>query len=304
MTRRVKLIFNAHADRGRAWHVASALQAIIQRYGDTTWSATEYPTHATELAEQAAKEGYDAVVAVGGDGTAHEVVNGLMRIPEAKRPLFGCVPVGSGNDFSANVGVIQKPEQAMHRVFTGDVKTIDLMVVKDNTGHVEYVDNTMGIQFGAFATLHSHTITRLQGFMMYLWAVIKTIILNHDAPLMTIETDKETLVQEVQYLVLCNGPREGGGFFVAPDAIPDDGVLDFAMIHKVSRLMMFRIVPEVMKGTHGKFKQVTLGRFKKLKLVSERPLAIHTDGEILAGFTSELTELEVNILPGALKIIV
>ena len=304
MTRRVKLIFNAHADRGRAWHIASSLQAIIERYGNTTWSATDYPAHATELAEQAAKDGYDAVVAVGGDGTAHEVVNGLMHIPEAKRPLFGCVPVGSGNDFSANVGIIQEPEQAMHRVFTGDVKTIDIMVVKDNTGHVEYVDNTLGIQFGAFATLHSHTITRLQGFMMYLWAVIKTIILNHDAPRMTIETDKETLVQEVQYLVLCNGPREGGGFFVAPDAIPDDGVLDFAMIHKVSRLMMFRIVPEVMKGTHGKFKQVTLGRFNKLKLVSERPLAIHADGEILAGFTSELTELEVNILPGAFKIIV
>jgi len=304
VTRRVKLIFNAHADRGRAWHIASSLQAIIERYGNTTWSATEYPAHATELAEQAAKDGYDAVVAVGGDGTAHEIVNGLMRIPEAKRPLFGCVPVGSGNDFSANVGIIQEPEQAMHRVFTGDVKTIDLMVVKDNTGHVEYVDNTLGIQFGAFATLHSHTITRLQGFMMYLWAVIKTIVLNHDAPLMTIETDKETLEHEVQYLVLCNGPREGGGFFVAPDAIPDDGVLDFAMIHKVSRLMMFRIVPEVMKGTHGKFKQVTLGRFKKLKLVSERPLAIHADGEILAGFTSELTELEVNILPGAFKIIV
>lgn len=304
MNRRVKLIFNSHADRGRAWNIASALQSIVERYGNTTWAATEYPTHATELADQAAQEGYDAVVAIGGDGTAHEVVNGLMRNPEAKRPLFGCVPVGSGNDFSANVGIVQDPEQAMHRIYTGDVKTIDIMKIKDNTGHVEYVDNTLGIQFGAFATLHSHSITRLQGFMMYLWAVIKTIILNHDAPHIKMETDGETIEQEIQYLVLCNGPREGGGFFVAPDAIPDDGVLDYAMIRKVSRLMMFRIVPEVMNGTHGKFKQVKLGRFKKLKLVSERPLAIHTDGEILAGFTSQLTELEVNVMPGAFKIIV
>lgn len=304
MNRRVKLIFNSHADRGRAWNIASALQAIIERYGNTTWAATEYPTHATELAEQAVQEGYDAVVSIGGDGTAHEVVNGLMKTPKAKRPLFGCVPVGSGNDFSANVGIIQDPEQAMHRIYTGDVKTIDIMKIKDNTGHVEYVDNTLGIQFGAFATLHSHNITRLQGFMMYLWAVIKTIILNHDAPRITIKTDAETLEQEIQYLVLCNGPREGGGFFVAPDAIPDDGILDYAMIQKVSRLMMFRIVPEVMNGTHGKFKQVKLGRFKNMKLVSERPLAIHTDGEILAGFTSELTELEVEVMPGAFKIIV
>ncbi len=304
MNRRVKLIFNAHADRGRAWNIASALQTIVEHHGNTTWSATEYPAHATELAEQAAKEGYDVVIAVGGDGTAHEVMNGLMRVPEAKRPLFGIVPVGSGNDFSANIGVIQEPEQAMHRVFDGDVKTIDIMRIKDNTGHIEYVDNTLGIQFGAFATLHSHSITRLQGFMMYLWSVIKTIILNHDAPRMTMQTDSESFEEEVQYLVLCNGPREGGGFFVAPDAIPDDGILDYALIKRVSRLMMFRILPEVMKGTHGKFKQVRLGRFHEFKLVSERPMAIHTDGEILAGFTSELTELEVKILPGALKVII
>jgi diacylglycerol kinase (ATP) len=189
-------------------------------------------------------------------------------------------------------------------VFTGDVRTIDMMVVKDNTGHTEYVDNTMGIQFGAFVTLHSHSMTRLQGFMMYLWAVIKTIIYNHDTPTMTIETDEESSQLQIQYLVLCNGPREGGGFFVAPDAIQDDGILDYAMIQRTSRLMMFRIVPEVMKGTHGKFKQVKLGRFHHLKLVSDRPIAIHTDGEILAGFTSEITELDVSILPKALKIIV
>ncbi|HEY69615.1 MAG TPA: YegS/Rv2252/BmrU family lipid kinase [Anaerolineae bacterium] len=304
MNRRVKLIFNPHADRGRAWNIASPLQSIVERYGNTEWSATEYPGHATELAEQAAEEGFGIVASIGGDGTTHEVVNGLMRIPEADRPLLACVPVGSGNDFSANVGVVQEPEKAMHRVFTGDIKTIDMMIVKDNTGHTEYIDNTMGIQFGAFATLHSHSITRLQGFAMYLWAVIKTIILNHDAPHVTIETDQETLAHHIQYLVICNGPREGGGFFVAPDAIPDDGILDYAMIQRVSRLMMFRIVPEVMNGTHGKFKKVKLGQFHHLKLVSERPLAIHTDGEILAGFTSEITELEVNILPKALKIIV
>jgi YegS/Rv2252/BmrU family lipid kinase len=302
--RRVKLIFNAHADRGRAWRIASPLQAIVERYGDTDWSATEYPGHATELAEKAAKEGYNVVASIGGDGTTHEVVNGLMRIPKVDRPLLACVPVGSGNDFSSNAGVVQEPEKAMHRVFTGDLRTIDVMVVKDNTGHVEYVDNTMGIQFGAFVTLHSHNITRLQGFMMYLWAVILTIIYNHDTPKMTIETDMETFTKEVQYIVLCNGSREGGGFFVAPDAIPDDGIFDYAMIERVSRLMMFRIVPEVMKGTHGKFKQVRLGQFHNLKLVSDRPIAIHTDGEILAGFTSEITELEVSMLPKELKIIV
>jgi diacylglycerol kinase family enzyme len=221
VSRRIKLIFNPHADRGRAWNYASALQSIVERRGGASWSATEYPTHATELAAQAAREGFDIVTAVGGDGTVHEVVNGLMPIPEADRPLFAAVPIGSGNDFCSNNGIAEDREEAMHRVFDGETKTIDMGILVDNTGHTEYFDNTVGIQFGAFATLHSHKITRLQGFMMYLWAVIRTIILNHDAPRMTITTDQETIEQEVQYLVLCNGPREGGGFFVAPEAVPD-----------------------------------------------------------------------------------
>lgn len=304
MSRRVMLILNPHADRGRSYNIANALQSIAERYGEATWASSQYPGHSTKLAIQAAEEGYDVVVAIGGDGTCHEVINGLMQFPEETRPLFGVVPAGSGNDFSANAGFAQEREVAMHRVFNGEVKRIDLATLTDNTGHTEYWDNTVGLQFGAIATLHSHKITRLKGFAMYLWAVIKTIVLNHDAPHLKITTDRESFDLPVQYLVLCNGPREGGGFFVAPGAEPTDGELDYAMIKQVSRLMMFRILPEVMKGTHGKFKDVKLGRFSSMKIVSDRPLAIHTDGEILAGFTSVITELDVKILPSALRIVV
>ena len=104
-------------------------------------------------------------------------------------------------------------------------------------------------------------------------------------------------------LVLCNGPREGGGFFVAPDAKPDDGIFHYAMIENVSRPMMFRLIPEVMNGTHGRFKQVKLGKFRTLELASERPMTIHIDGEIFAGFTSDVCKLQVSILPGAVQLI-
>ena len=71
---------------------------------------------------------------------------------------------------------------------------------------------------------------------------------------------------------ICNGPREGGGFFVAPDARPDDGILHYAAIEQDPRLMMFRLIPEVMNGTHGRFRQVHMGHFKELELASDRPL--------------------------------
>ena len=304
MNHRVKLIFNPHADRGRAWELGSLLKAIIERHGGASWVSSEYPTHATELAEQAAREGYDIIAALGGDGTVHEVVNGLMRIPPETRPLLASVPLGSGNDFSSNVGIQGNIEHAMERVFHGESKAIDIGRITDDSVRMEYWDNTLGIGFDASVTIHSYRITRLQGFMMYLWAVILTILRNHDAPLIEIITDEETIKQRVLMLVLCNGPREGGGFFVAPDAKPDDGLFHYAMVEYVSRLMMFRLVPEVMKGTHGRFKQVRMGQFRELKLNSERPITIHTDGEVFAGFNSDVCQIHVEILPGALQVIV
>jgi YegS/Rv2252/BmrU family lipid kinase len=303
MRDQIKMIFNPHADRGRSWDRASYLQSVLERHGGASWSASEYPGHAVTLAEQAAREGFRIVTAVGGDGTVHEVINGLMRFPKEDRPTLAVVPVGSGNDFSSNIGVPPAPEQAIERVFQGQEKLIDIGIVSDNTGRSEYWDNTLGIGFDATVTLYSYQITRLQGFAMYLWAVIQTILRNHDAPRMVISSDQEELEQEVLMFVACNGPREGGGFFVAPDAIPDDGWLHYAMIQKVSRLMMFRLIPEVMNGTHGRFKQVAMGKFRELKLTSERPVMIHMDGEIFAGFNSDVTEVDINILPGELKLL-
>jgi YegS/Rv2252/BmrU family lipid kinase len=300
---RMKVIFNAHADRGRAWDTASYLQSLIERHGGADWAATEYPRHATEIAREASREGYDVVAALGGDGTVHEVINGLLEAPAGRRPLLGVVPVGSGNDFCNNIGLPKDPEQAMHTLFHGTPRAFDMGKVVDGAGRTEYWDNTLGIGFDATTTIYSYRITRLQGFSMYLWAVIQTILRNHDAPAMTVETDAEKLQEEVLMLTVCNGPREGGGFHVAPGAVPDDGVLNYAMITKVSRLMMFRLIPEVMNGTHGRFRQVRLGSFRRMTIVSEKPVTVHTDGEIFAGFTSDVTRLTIEILPQALRVV-
>jgi diacylglycerol kinase family enzyme len=118
-----------------------------------------------------------------------------------------------------------------------------------------------------------------------------------------VETDQESWEEGTIMLVLCNGPREGGGFMVAPDARPDDGILHYASVCKVSRPMMFRLVPEVMKGTHGKFKQVRMGSFHKMNLTSDRPLYIHTDGETFSGFGTDVRQFSFEILPNALQVI-
>lgn len=104
-------------------------------------------------------------------------------------------------------------------------------------------------------------------------------------------------------MVLCNGAREGGGFLVAPETLVDEGLLNYVSICDVSRLMMLRLVPEVMKGTHGRFPQERIGQFRKLTLKSERPNCIHIDGEIFAGFGTDIHQLSVEIVPEAIELL-
>ncbi len=303
MARRVKVILNPMADMGNAWRVANDLRPQISEYGNAEWSGTVYPTHATELAEQAGEQGFEIVIAMGGDGTVHEVINGIMQLPETKRPILGVVPVGSGNDFAHAIGVPLQSDHALAHALRGEPSSVDLGLMVDEHGRREYFDNTLGIGFDAVVTIRSHKLPLLRGFSMYLTAVIQTILLNHDPARMQIEADGKGWEQSNLLLTMCNGPREGGGFLIAPEAKIDDGLLHYAMIEKVSRLMMFRLVPEVMKGTHGKFKPVKLGACRKMSVRADRPMYIHADGEIYTSFGSNLRMVTFEVLPKALRVI-
>lgn len=299
----VKLIVNPNADLGRAWKWASDLRPIVEEFGGADWAGTVYPTHAAEIAQQAAEAGYELVIAAGGDGTVHEVVNGLMKAPAGQRPSLGVVPLGSGNDFAHSIGMDSRSSYALRQVLTGKPRPVDVGKLEVAGGRCEYWTNAVGIGFDTTVTIRSRNITLLRGFLVYLIAVIQTILLNHDAPHMQFKSDQETWEEEMLMCVVSNGPREGGGFFVAPGASPYDGLFNYTAIRRVSRPMMFRLLPEVMRGTHGRFPQVRMGQLRKLDLKGDRPLYIHTDGEIFAGFGMDVRQLSIEIQPGALNVV-
>ena len=120
---------------------------------------------------------------------------------------------------------------------------------------------------------------------------------------MTIQTDSEIIEQSNLMVTVCNGGREGGGFMIAPDAQNDDGILDYTLVEKCSRPMMFRLIPEFMNGTHERFDIIKIGTCKKFSLTSELPLYIHADGEIYTSFGSNLRKVDFEILPAALQVI-
>lgn len=301
--RKVKLIVNPNADLGRAWHKASNLRPIVQEFGGADWAGTVYPTHATELAKQAALDGYDLIISAGGDGTTHEVINGLMQVAKEQRPQLGIVPLGSGNDFAFAVGMNPEPEYAIRQIFTGNPKWVDVGKVEDNRGRVEYWDNALGIGFDAIVTIRSRRFTAFSGFLIYLLAVMQTIILNSKAPHFKIQTEHHSWSDQLLLFILCNGNREGGGFHVYPPARVDDGVLNYVGIPQVSRPMMLRLLPEVMQGTHLQFSLTRKGEFTEMEIQADQNLVIHTDGEIFSGFGMDIHHLKVDIIPSAIQVV-
>jgi diacylglycerol kinase (ATP) len=303
MHQKTKLIFNPIANLGRAWAVASSLRPIVMELGGADWTGTAYPTHATELAARAADEGYEQVVAMGGDGTMHEVLNGLMQIPAERRPKLGVVPIGSGNDFAYACGISSKPDEALRQALNGTPTDIDLGLLDDNQGHREYWANAIGLGFDTIVTLNSRKVKFLQGFPVYLVAVLQTILFQYEPFKLKMTVDDQTWEDTLLMLVLMNGKREGGGFHVTPDAKPDDGILDLLSIRKVGRLRMLQILPSVMNGTQAKFSDCQIRQFKKIHLESDRPLYVHADGEIFATPGARCNQLDISVLYKAIQVV-
>jgi diacylglycerol kinase (ATP) len=301
----IRMIYNPQADRGRSYQMAGDLHQLSSEWGGADWVGTVYPGHATELALAAAQAGYTTVVALGGDGTVHEIVNGLMQVDPSRRPRLGVVPLGSGNDFAGGVGVLRNPSAALQRVFhSGETKAIDVGKVMDASGRTEYWCNVLGIGFDAAINIHSRSVPVLHGFWMYFGATLLTILLRYERPNIELEIDGKKTTSGFLMLTLGNGTREGGGFRTTPDAQMDDGWLDYLLVDPISRLRMIRLIPEVMQGTQGRFPEAHLGRFQKISLRADMALPIEADGEMFAPYAADVREVSVEILPHALQVIV
>lgn len=300
---RIKLIFNPASDRGRSGQKASDLQAVVEKHGGADWAGTEYPGHGTVIARQAALEGYDRVVAMGGDGTVHEVVNGLMEVPPEKRPYLGVVPIGSGNDFAFSSGISMDMQQAMIRVFEGEPAPFDVGRITDGNGRTEYFDNSAGFLFDAAVNIESRKIKGIYGFPMYLTATIRSIIKHYAPTRLKFTIDGNTFDKDLLMFTIGNGAREGGGFMVTPDAKNDDGVMDYLMVDPISRPMMFYLLPIVMQGNHGGFKFVNLNRFTSLEFEADRAVPIHLDGELWAPYEADVRKVTIELLPGAVELV-
>jgi YegS/Rv2252/BmrU family lipid kinase len=253
------------------------------------------------LAEQAVMDGFSLVVAAGGDGTAHEVVNGLMAASDGgETGTLGIIPIGSGSDFSHTVGLPGDLRGACQRLARGRLRVVDVGRVRVQGQPDRYFDNTVGIGFDGVVTVEALKVKWLRGMALYLPVVLKTVFLSLKVPQVTIEYDGQTLALPALMVCVANGSREGGGFFVAPDAKPDDGLFDLSITREVSRLAMLGLIPHYMKGTHVDREPVTMARARRVTISSPDDLVAHADGEVLC---TDGHHVECEILPRRLRVV-
>ncbi|MFW6116124.1 MAG: diacylglycerol/lipid kinase family protein [bacterium] len=297
----IKVILNPAAGRGYGNRVEPRLRQCLEAEGiNFDLVRTEGPWHATELAERAAKDGFQMIVAAGGDGTANEVINGLMAASQnGTSPRMGVIPAGSGSDFASGIGLPADVEEACHRIARSRSKAIDIGRVTVAGQHSRYFGNVVGVGFDGAVLIETLKIKRLRGLALYLLAVLKTIFLNFEAPMTTVTYDGQEMALPAMLVSVTNGPREGGGFFIAPEAKPDDGLFDVCIAHEVDRLTILRLLPHFLKGTHVDLDPITMVQARQVTISSPEGLVAHVDGEVLC---TDAPWIRCEILPGVLDV--
>lgn len=294
MEHRSAVIYNPASGRGYA---ERRIQQELGRLGGKLeLFPTAGPNDATRIARELAQQGYARIIAAGGDGTAHEVANGILTAGEVSCS-FATLPLGSMNDYDFALGEpLKEARPKPYKTALVDVGLITL----DN--QQRYFLSAAGVGFNGMVTLESRKIRRLRGLPLYLLAFLRATAFRFQAIQQTQVLDGKSYSEAVLATSVCIGPREGG-FPVQPAALLDDGQFRCLRVINASRLLFLRYLPALMMGRlptdHPKLQQTNC---RELHVTSEEPLCIHADGEMVASPDDGKRAFRIELLPRRLLV--
>lgn len=258
---------------------------------------TQQPNHATELVHELRRsEEPRAIIAVGGDGTIHEVINGLVG---STIPL-GIIPAGSGNDFCRGMGIPLQYDKALERILKNEQKVIDVGRINDT-----YFATIVGIGFDGQVALETHhsknkKLLNLAGIgsIPYIINVLKVLLYYKPTNVDLYIDSIKTTHQKVWLIAIANSPFYAGGMMICPDAKNNDQLFDICIVKGISRWEFLQIFPSVFKGEHIHHPSIITLKGKKLKILSSTPLTAHGDGEIIGN-----TPFKIMISPASISVL-
>jgi len=280
---------------GRRWGELSQRASRLGLDGEARLS--ERPGHLIELAREAVDQGATLVVAVGGDGTLNEVVNGV-----AGRDVdLATIPIGTGMDFGRTYGIPTRFEDAVRVALTGRPRTIDAGRVRYRTREGREAERwfanvgSVGMS-GAVAQRANGMSKALGGRVTFFYALTR-VFLEWENTEVTVRLDDGERRGRMHDVVVANGVWHGGGMMLAPDARPDDGVFDVVLIGDVSKLDFLTTAPKIYKGRHVGHPKVEVVRSARVDVDAPEHLPIEVEGEQVG-----TTPAAFEVVPGALRV--
>ena len=266
---------------------------------------TEKPGHALELAKNAVAQGFDVIVAGGGDGTCNEVLNGILtgNSKSNHKSKMGVIPVGRGNDFAFSMGVSTDFDEACSHFKNPVFKSIDVgKVIGGFFPDGRFFGNGVGIGFDAVVGFEALKLKYLTGFPSYVVAALKTIFLYYKAPKLQLDLDDEQITDRFLMVSIMNGIRMGGGFYMAPKSDPTDGKFSLCVVNELGKFATLPMMLKFMKGTQEGDPMVRMLMSKKIKVTAiNGSIPSHADGETVC---VEGSSIEIQIIPGAVELVV
>jgi YegS/Rv2252/BmrU family lipid kinase len=279
------IIANPNAGRGKAGAALDEIDRVLRDAAlDHRIVETTHPGHATQAARDALRGGERYLVAVGGDGTVHEVVNGMLAggEPVAADAVLGVVAAGSGSDFVRSFGIPGDTVQAARHLAGDAVRQIDVGHVTYATGEGQasrYFPNIAEVGLGGSVVARAARLPALLGPARYLAGFWLTLPGFRPATV-RLEADGQAYEWRAHNVVVANCQFYGGGMRISPKSEPDDGVLD-VLVMVGPKSDAFTTIPKVYKGTHLPHRDIVELRASRVRVEADAPLAIEADGETL-----------------------
>ena len=293
---------SANASTGRQWPEMEA--RIEDAIGSFDWEFTDSPGHASALAREAAEKNYDLVVAVGGDGTNNEVINGLFTEGRAVRPelAFSFICRGTGGDFRKSFGWSLDLDEAVERLKSDKTRRIDIGRFSyhdhEDEGREAYFINITSFGISGLVDHYVNNSTKIFGGKASFMIGTARALMRYRNQKIRLRVD-ETFDEEIRanLVAVANGRFFGGGMMIAPEAEVDDGLFDIVIIGDVSRFELARNNSRVYKGTHLSLPKMRHLRGRKVIADSPERVLIDMDGEQPGSLPCSF-----DILPGALAL--
>ena len=269
---RLLLVFNPHAGAGRAARLLPGVRSALEGFAALDVLKTGGAGDATRLVAAADLSSYDGLIATGGDGTLFEVLNGLYTHDKAQRIPLGLVPVGTGNAFARDLGLLPGDwEKAVGLIRAAHLRQVDVARV-ETASETYFFLNIVGAGLPVDA-MEIAAKLKFLGNSAYTLAALWRAIKLKSYPL-SIEINGKIIKQDSMFLEISNTRYTGTSFLMGPDAVLDDGWLDVTLLGKMSRLRLLRLFPSIYKGHHVRYEEIQTCKTQEIRITAPEGLVL------------------------------